>query len=160
MTRSIPIAATHSEIPMLSREAVLGFLNAALATELRSLVRCKSHYYSTELSNEELRDEFLEQVVEESMITDLLVERILELGGRPDFGGQRADAASDVPRRAELRDVIADDLAAQKSAIENYRNVVRLIGASDSATCSVLEDIILRDQRYVERLARHLSASA
>lgn len=162
MTRSIPVAVAHSDIPMMSRETVLGFLNAALATELRSLVRCKSHYYSTEHSADGLREEFLDQVVEESMITDRLVERILELGGRPDFGAQRGgeSVAPEEIAGPQRREVIAEDLDAQKRAIENYRDVVRLIGTSDAATCRVLEDIIHRDQRYVERLARHLNASA
>lgn len=141
----------------LNRELVLGFLNAALSTELTSLVRCKRRYYSPEISDESLRQEFLAQVVEESMATDRIVERIVELGGLPDFSAQGvADMPGDILPRGDLRAVIKEDLDAQRLAVESYRAIVNIVGSLDAATCNVLEDIIRRDQQYIDRLSRHL----
>jgi bacterioferritin len=159
MTQSISILpASIIESPVGSGGAVvLGLLNAALATELLSLVRCKRRYYSTGLIDEELREEFLEQAIEESMHTDRIVGRIIELGGQPDFNAQGiADFQADVPAHVDLREVITEELAAQKAAIDSHRNIVRLIGSADAETCELLEDVIRHDQQYVDRLARHL----
>jgi bacterioferritin len=143
----------------LNREIVLGLLNAALSTELGSLVRCKRRYYSPELAFDGLREEFLEQAIEESMHTDRIVERIIELGGLPDFSAHGiADfSPGDISPRADLRAVINEDLDAQRLAVESYRNIVQLIGPTDEATCGVLEDIIHSDQQFIDRLSRHLT---
>jgi bacterioferritin len=159
MTQSVPVspAGAKEGSGSLSREVVLGFLNAALATELLSLVRCKRRYYSSEPVSEALREEFLEQAIEESMHTDRIVGRIIELGGLPDFSAQGvADFSADITKELELREVINEELVAQRLAIDSYRNIVRLIGAADPTTCAVLEDVIRRDQQYIDRLARYL----
>jgi bacterioferritin len=142
----------------VSRETILGYLNASLSTELRSLVRCKKHYYASSEASDALREEFLEQAIEESMHTDRIVERIIQLGGMPDFSAQAVSdfSPSDVAPRDDLREVISEDLDAQREAIESYRNIIHLIGSSDVATCAVFEDIIRRDQHYIERLSKHL----
>ncbi len=135
----------------LNREVVVQYLNQALSTELASLVRSKRRYYAADLASDELREELLGKAIDGSMHTDRLVERILELGGAPNFRATESGL--------ELSDTskgLDEDLQAERSAIADYQNILSNLGATDAASRHVLEAIILREQHYIERLSRHL----
>src|SRR3546814_4028068 len=68
------------------RETVINLLNEALATELVCYLRYKRHYYmATGLKSSAAADEFLEHANEEQENADRLAERIVQIGGAPDF---------------------------------------------------------------------------
>lgn len=138
----------------VNREVVVQYLNQALGAQLASLVRTKRHYYAMDARNEELRGELLEKAIDGSMHTDRIVERILELGGSPNFEPSELTAAND-RNVGGLAEVITEDLEAQRSAIANYQDIMSNL-ENDAASCHVLEAIIRRDQHYIERLSRHL----
>ena len=141
----------------LGRDSLLGVLNAALATELGFLGRRKRRYYEVDGVSAGLRQEFLERVVEEALHTDRLVGRIIELGGSPDFqGGGDAPAAPDPVDLPEARELIQEDLAAQRVAIDGYQALIGEVGFADVATRTVLEEIIRREQQHAERLSHYL----
>ena len=159
-TTSLHERATIAAHGVMSRDTILKLLNAALSTKMTQLVRCKQHYYSAGQDEVALREELFEQAVEDSLHTDRLVERILQLGGLPDFGAQSLseDAPSDHGATSvDLRGVLADYLAARHCAIESYRELVELIASYDETTAGLLEDLMRRDQRYFDSLSRHLT---
>src|SRR5262245_23058767 len=67
-------------------EVVCEMLNQALATELLCMLRYQRHYFmATGLASEAVKAEFREHAGEEAEHADRFAERIVQLGGEPDF---------------------------------------------------------------------------
>lgn len=67
-------------------ERVLQVLNEALATEIVCTLRYKRHYYTASgLYSEPVAAEFLEHAAQEQEHADKVAQRIVQLGGKPDF---------------------------------------------------------------------------
>ena len=82
----------------LDPKAVVGLLNEALATELVCALRYKRHYYVAKgIKSRLAASEFLEHAQQEAEHADRIAERIVQLGGNPDFNPatltQRAHAS-------------------------------------------------------------------
>lgn len=141
----------------LTREALVQQLNAALATELRALERRKRRFFEVDPHMEGLREEFLEQSIEEALDTDRLVSRILELGGAPDFRG--AEPRSTEPARERVLDIptiLREELSAQRTVIAQLQQVIAALEPTDDVSSALLEGFVRREQRFAERLSRHL----
>jgi bacterioferritin len=70
----------------LDRVAVCAHLNEALATELVCFLRYKRHYYTAKgIHGRFVAAEFQEHAGQELAHSDQLAERIMQLGGAPDF---------------------------------------------------------------------------
>ena len=68
------------------RDDIVKLLNDALATELVCVLRYKRHYFTANgVSSPAIADEFLVHANEESAHADRIAERIVQLGGDPDF---------------------------------------------------------------------------
>ena len=69
-----------------NREEILRLLNESLATELVCTLRYKRHYFMAHgLKALVAADEFLEHANQEAEHADRLAERIVQLGGEPEF---------------------------------------------------------------------------
>src|SRR4030065_2675273 len=68
------------------RKAVLKLLNDALATEIVCVLRYRRHYFMAKgIESKSIADEFLIHANEGLGHADLIAERIVQLGGEPDF---------------------------------------------------------------------------
>ena len=68
------------------REDIIQLLNDALATELVCVLRYKRHYFTaTGVNSSKIKEEFLVHANEESGHADRIAERIVQLGGSPNF---------------------------------------------------------------------------
>src|SRR6187549_2506397 len=68
------------------REDIVRLLNDALATELVCVLRYKRHYFTAHgLASPRIAEEFLEHANAEAGHADNIAERIVQLGGEPDF---------------------------------------------------------------------------
>ena len=68
------------------REEILRLLNESLATEWVCVLRYKRHYFMANgLKASVAADEFLEHANQEMEHADMLAERIVQLGGEPEF---------------------------------------------------------------------------
>jgi len=142
-----------------NREVVLKLLNEALATELVCVLRYRRHYYMAEgVLAEAVKKEFLEHSIEEQGHADLLAERIVQLGGAPNFDptGLAGRSHAEYQEGATLEDMITEDLIAERVAIESYREMVEYIGAHDSSTRRILERILGVEEQHAEELASML----
>src|SRR2546430_8713405 len=92
------------------RDDIVKLLNDALATELVCVLRYKRHYFTAHgMASPRVAEEFLEHANAEAGHADSIAERIVQLGGEPDFAPdtllQRShadyDASSDL--RAMVR---------------------------------------------------------
>jgi bacterioferritin len=142
-----------------NREVVLKLLNEALATELVCVLRYRRHYYMAEgVLAEAVKKEFLEHSIEEQGHADLLAERIVQLGGAPNFdpAGLASRSHAEYQEGATLEDMITEDLIAERVAIESYREMVEYIGSRDSSTRRILERILGVEEQHAEELASML----
>src|SRR5260370_4674036 len=68
------------------RDTVVKLLNEALATEIVCVLRYKRHYFmSTRIHAESVAAEFLDNATDEQGHADQIAQRIVQLGGQPNF---------------------------------------------------------------------------
>jgi len=137
------------------REDIIQLLNDALATELVCVMRYKRHYFTAQgLSSPKIADEFLVHAQEEEAHGDQIAERIVQLGGAPDFSPQtlvqRSHAEYDAS--SDLKAMIRANLVAERIAIEAYMQMIALIGDKDSTTRRILEGILAQEQEHADEL--------
>lgn len=138
------------------RQAVLGQLNDALATELVCVLRYRRHHFMAKgLASKSVADEFITHANEELGHADLLAERIVQLGGKPDFApaSLAARSHSEYVEATSLIDMIKENLVAERIAIDSYRQLIDSIGNTDSTTRRMLETILGVEEEHADELA-------
>ena len=138
------------------RKAVIGLLNEALATEVICILRYKRHYFMTAGSSaRHAKAKFLQHVTEEREHADQLVERILQLGGKPELSPERLLTRSHAEHiEGELLvEMITADLLDERIAIASYRDMIAAIGSDDPTTQQVLARILAQEEAHAESLA-------
>ena len=137
------------------RKDIIKLLNDSLATELVCVLRYKRHHFTAAgLASPKIAEEFLVHANEEAGHGDRLAQRIVQLGGEPDFSPDslsgRSHAAYD--DSADLKAMIKANLIAERVAIEAYSQIIALIGDKDSTTRRLLEDILSDEQEHADEL--------
>ncbi len=137
------------------RQDIIKLLNDSLATELVCVLRYKRHHFTADgLASPKIAEEFLVHANEEAAHADRLAQRIVQLGGEPDFSPDslsgRSHAAYD--DSADLKAMIRANLIAERVAIESYSQIIALIGTKDSTTRRLLEDILSDEQEHADEL--------
>ncbi|MGB2060795.1 MAG: ferritin-like domain-containing protein, partial [Alcanivorax sp.] len=116
------------------RETVLKLLNEALATEIVCTLRYKRHYYMADGLNASIAaDEFLEHAQQEQQHADWLAERIVQLGGAPNFSpeGLQSRSHAEYVEGETLKEMVKEDLIAERIAIDSYREIATYLGDKD-----------------------------
>lgn len=137
------------------RQDIIKLLNDSLATEIVCILRYKRHHFTAQgLASPKIAEEFLVHANEESAHADRIAQRIVQLGGEPDFSpdtlSKRSHAGYDDSRN--LKAMIKANLIAERVAIEAYSQLIGLIGEKDSTTRRLLEDILSDEQQHAEEL--------
>lgn len=138
------------------RETVLKLLNDALATEIVCTLRYKRHHFMAKgINSEAVAAEFAEHAAEEQGHADQLAERIVQLGGEPDFApdGLKTRSHSEYKEGADLTDMIRENLIAERIAIDTYREIIRYIGDKDITTRRLFEDILAVEEEHADDMA-------
>jgi bacterioferritin len=138
------------------RSAVIQLLNEALATELVCVLRYKRHYYMAQgWHSESARNEFGEHAEEEYAHAGKIAERIVQLGGEPDFSpdGLANRSHAEYVAGSTLREMVQEDLVAERVAIESYREMINYVGDRDPTTRRLLEEILSAEEEHAEDLA-------
>jgi bacterioferritin len=137
------------------REDVIKLLNDALATELVCIMRYKRHHFTAQgLASPKIAEEFLVHAKEEEAHGDRIAERIVQLGGEPDFSPDSLSRRShaDYDESTDLKAMIRANLVAERIAIEAYTQMIALIGEKDSTTRRILEGILEQEQEHADEL--------
>jgi bacterioferritin len=138
------------------REAVIKMLNEALATELVCVLRYKRHYFmATGIHAAPVAAEFLEHANEEMAHADRIAERIIQLRGEPNFSpdGLSARSHAEYVEGGTLREMIKENLIAERIAIESYREMVGYLVEQDPTTRRMLEEILASEEEHAEDLS-------
>ena len=142
------------------REDIIKLLNDALATELVCVLRYKRHHYTAKgLASPKIAEEFMVHATEETAHGDKIAERIVQLGGDPDFAPDSLLARShaDYDDSHDLKSMIKANLIAERVAIEAYSQMIMLIGDKDTTTRRLLEGILSQEQEHAEELSDWLT---
>lgn len=137
------------------RDAIIKLLNDALATELVCVLRYKRHHFmASGASSPKIAEEFMVHANEESGHADRIAQRIVQLGGEPDFSPstllQRSHA--DYDESNDLKTMIRVNLIAERIAIEAYRQMITLLADKDPTTRRMLEDILADEEEHADEL--------
>ncbi len=138
------------------RETVLKLLNDSLATEIVCVLRYRRHYFMAKgIHSKGIAEEFLAHANEELGHADLLAERIVQLGGEPDFSPDSLSKRSHAEYVAaeSLVDMIKEDLVAERIAIDSYREIIKYLGDQDPTTRRMLESILAVEEEHADELA-------
>ena len=143
------------------RQDIIDLLNDALATELVCVMRYKRHHFTAKgLASPKIAEEFMVHALEETAHGDSIAERIVQLGGEPDFSPatllERSHAEYD--DSSDLKAMIKANLIAERVAIEAYSQMIGLIGDKDSTTRRMLETILSQEQEHADELSDWMSA--
>jgi bacterioferritin len=142
------------------RDDIVKLLNDALATELVCILRYKRHHFTAKgLASPKIAEEFMVHALEETAHGDRLAERIVQLGGEPDFAPSRLVERShaDYDDALDLKAMIRANLIAERVAIEAYSQMIALIGDKDSTTRRLIESILSQEQEHAEELSDWLA---
>ena len=138
------------------REAVLKLLNEALATEIVCVLRYRRHYFMARgIHSKGIAEEFLAHSNEELGHADQIAERIVQLGGEPDFAPDSLTGRSHAEYVAgkTLVGMIKEDLVAERIAIDSYRGMIEYIGDRDPTTSELLKGILAVEEEHADELA-------
>ncbi|WP_232509405.1 MULTISPECIES: ferritin-like domain-containing protein [Mycetohabitans] len=154
-----PVTSTYSA----DRDTILKLLNDALATELVCTLRYKRHYFMAKgINSEAVADEFAQHAAEEQQHADQLAQRIVQLGGAPDFApaGLASRSHSEYVEGETLTEMIRENLVAERIAIDTYREIVKYIGDKDPTTRRIFEEILAVEEEHADDMADLLAERA
>jgi len=137
------------------KTTVIRLLNEALATEIVCTLRYKRHYFMAKgLTSTGIAAEFLEHAKEEEAHADRFADRIVQLGGEPNFSpeGLAMRSHAEYVEGSSLVDMIREDLVAERVAIESYRDMIRYLGDGDPTTRRLIEEVLAVEEEHAEDL--------
>lgn len=142
------------------REAILQLLNEALATEIVCTLRYRRHHFMARgIQAISIADEFMVHANEEQGHADQIADRIVQLGGEPDFSPDTLSTRSHAEYvvGTSLVEMIKEDLVAERVAIDSYRDMVQFIGDQDPTTRRLMESILAVEEEHADELANLLT---
>lgn len=144
------------------RDTVIKLLNDALATEIVCVLRYRRHYFMDKGPNSKsVAEEFLAHSNEEQGHADQIAERIVQLGGEPNFSpeGLASRSHAEYVEGATLTDMIKEDLVAERIAIDTYREIIQFIGEKDPTSRRLMESILAVEEEHADDMADLLAAN-
>ncbi len=141
------------------RETVIKVLNEALATEIVCVLRYRRHYFmASGINAEGVAAEFLQHSNDEQGHADQIAQRIVQLGGEPNFNpeGLLTRSHAEYVEGETLNDMIKEDLVAERIAIDSYRDIIQFLGNDDPTTRRMMETILAVEEEHADDLVNLL----
>src|SRR4249919_400134 len=138
------------------RKEVIRLLNEALATEWVCVLRYYRHYFmASGMLADSVKAEFLEHAQQEMEHANKIAERIVQLGGEPDLDPATLTARSHAEYKPghDLRDMVKENLIAERIAIDSYREMINYIGDRDTTTKRILEHVLSQEEEHADDMA-------
>jgi bacterioferritin len=141
------------------RKTVIKVLNESLATEIVCVLRYRRHHFmASGIHAEGVAAEFLQHANEEQAHADLIAQRIVQLGGAPNFNpeGLLSRSHAEYVEGDTLLDMIKEDLVAERIAIDSYREIIQYLGNDDPTTRRMMEGILAMEEEHADDLVNLL----
>lgn len=144
------------------RETVIRLLNDALATELVCILRYKRHYFMSAslggIPGFAVTEELGQHAKEEEEHADRIAERIVQLGGEPDFSptGLSSRSHAEYVEGTDLASMLKEDLIAERIAIDTYNEIVRYLADKDPTTRRLMEQILEQEEEHADEISDFL----
>jgi bacterioferritin len=138
------------------RDTVIKLLNEALATEIVCVLRYRRHHFMAKgIHSPAVANEFLVHSNQEQGHADQIAERIVQLGGAPNFSpdGLSSRSHAEYIEAGSLIDMIKEDLVAERIAIDSYSEMIRYLGDKDSTSRRMMEGILAVEEEHADELA-------
>jgi bacterioferritin len=145
------------------REQVLKVLNEVLATEIVCNLRYRNNALVAQgINAEAIVAEFQEHAAQEQDHADKVAQRIVQLGGEPNMDPATLTSRShaDYTTSRNLRDLLRENLIAERVAIDTYNEIVRWLGDDDHTTRRLIEWILEQEEEHADDLASLLETSS
>lgn len=142
------------------RETVIKVLNEALATEIVCVLRYRRHYFmASGINAEGVAAEFLQHSNDEQGHADQIAQRIVQLGGAPNFNpeGLLMRSHAEYVEGETLTDMIKEDLVAERIAIDSYRDIIQYLGNDDPTSRRLMETILAVEEEHADDLVSLLN---
>ena len=142
------------------RKTVIKVLNESLATEIVCVLRYRRHYFmASGIHAESVAAEFLQHSNDEQAHADQIAQRIVQLGGEPNFNpeGLLTRSHAEYAEGTSLIDMIKEDLVAERIAIDSYREIVQYLGNDDPTTRRMMEGILAMEEEHADDLVSLLN---
>ena len=142
------------------RKVVIEKLNEALATEWVCVLRYYRHYFMADgMLSDAVKAEFLEHAQQEQAHANSIAERIVQLGGEPDLNPDTLTKRSHAEYKPgnDLRDMVKENLIAERIAIDSYRELINYIGDKDTTTKRMLMEILAQEEEHADDMADMLN---
>jgi bacterioferritin len=142
------------------RATVIKILNEALATEIVCVLRYKRHFFmASGINAQSVAAEFLQHANDEQAHADQIAQRIVQLGGEPNFSpeGMLSRSHSEYVEGTSLVDMIQEDLVAERIAIDSYREMIHYLGNDDPTTRRMMETILAMEEEHADDLVSLLA---
>ena len=142
------------------RQQVMKVLNEVLATEIVCVLRYKRHHFMARgIHAQSVAQEFLKHAGEEQGHADQVAQRIVQLGGEPNFNPEGLTKRSHAQyiEGETIPDMLREDLVAERIAVESYSDIVRWLGNDDPTTRSMMEGILAVEEQHADDLVTLLA---
>ena len=139
-----------------NKAEVIKRLNDSLATEIVCVLRYRRHHFTAKgIHSRGVADEFLAHSNEEQGHADQIAERIVQLGGEPDFSPDSLTLRShaEYVEGSSLFEMIKENIVAERIAIDSYRNFIQYLQDDDPTTKRMLESILAVEEEHADELA-------
>ncbi len=134
---------------MKENDKLVATLNSLLADELTAINQYIVHAeMCADWGYGKLHDHFEQRAIHEMKHAEMLIERILFLGGLP-----VVSQLKDIHIGAEVKEQLENDHTAEKGAIEAYNAAIKLAGELDDyATREVLVSILKDEDSHMDEI--------
>jgi len=120
------------------------------------VLRYKRHYFMANgIHATSVATEFLEHADQEMEHADSLAKRIVELRGEPNFSpdGLAERSHAEYIEGSSLKDMIKENLVAERIAVESYREMIAYLTGKDPTTQRLLEEILAVEEEHADDLS-------
>jgi bacterioferritin len=140
----------------LNIDQAIDILNRVLASELVCVLRYKRHFFMAQgIHAEPVAQEFLQHANDEQLHADQVALRITQLGGGPNYNpeGLLTRSVAQYSEGHTLREMIEEDLVAERVVIMWYGEIARWFGEADPTSRRLLEDLLAKEEEHADDLA-------